>query len=140
MRRAPNRQDRRNCWRRFWQAAALKTVRRFRLENPTTLHDIMTPMTLRLAPSTLAPPLLLSTVVRAVEGMWRYSAAPREQIKKKYGFTIADAWLEHLMKSSVRFDSGGSGSFVSADGLVITIHHVGADDLQKLSDEKNNYM
>jgi hypothetical protein len=44
------------------------------------------------------------------------------------------------MKASVRFNSGGSGSFVSADGLVITNHHVGADDLQKLSDEKHNYL
>jgi hypothetical protein len=77
---------------------------------------------------------------RADEGMWLYSAPPRDQIKKKYGFDLTDAWLEHLMKSSVRFNSGGSGSFVSGDGLVITNHHVGADDLQKLSDEKHNYL
>lgn len=77
---------------------------------------------------------------RADEGMWLYSAPPKTQIKAKYGFDVTDAWLEHLMKSSVRFNSGGSGSFVSADGLVITNHHVGADDLQKLSDEKNNYL
>lgn len=82
----------------------------------------------------------LSPAVRADEGMWLYSAPPREQIKAKYGFDLTDAWLEHLMKSSVRFNSGGSGSFVSADGLVITNHHVGADDIQKLSDEKNNYL
>ncbi len=80
------------------------------------------------------------SVARADEGMWLYSAPPRDQIKKKYGFDLTDAWMEHLMKSSVRFNSGGSGSFVSGDGLVITNHHVGADDLQKLSDEKNNYL
>ena len=33
----------------------------------------------------------------------------------------------------MRFNSGGSGSFVSSDGLVLTNHHVGADALQKLS-------
>ncbi|MBI5768617.1 MAG: S46 family peptidase [Verrucomicrobia bacterium] len=84
--------------------------------------------------------LVASALLRADEGMWLYSAPPREQIKKKYGFDLTEAWLEHLMKSSVRFNSGGSGSFVSGDGLVITNHHVGADDLQKLSDEKHNYL
>lgn len=85
--------------------------------------------------------LTLSTnSAHADEGMWLYTAAPREAIKAKYGFDVTDAWLEHLMKSSVRFNSGGSGSFVSADGLVITNHHVGADDLQKLSTAENNYL
>src|SRR5205814_4582508 len=69
-----------------------------------------------------------------------YSAPPREQIKKKYGFDLTDAWLEHLMKSSVRFNSGGSGSFVSGDGLVITNHHVGLDALQKFSSTEKNYV
>ncbi len=77
---------------------------------------------------------------RADEGMWLYSAPPRHQIKAKYGFDLTDAWLEHLMKASVRFNSGGSGSFVSADGLVITNHHVAASDLQKLGDENNNLL
>jgi hypothetical protein len=92
--------------------------------------------------SGLAAIVLAATgpTVRADEGMWLYSAPPREQLKAKYGFELTDAWLEHLMKSSVRFNSGGSGSFVSADGLVITNHHVASDDLQKISDEKNNYL
>src|SRR5882757_3590145 len=84
--------------------------------------------------------LAFGTLTRAEEGMWLYSAPPREAIKAKYGFDVTDPWLEHLMKASVRFNSGGSGSFVSADGLVITNHHVGADDLQKLSDAQNNYL
>ena len=60
-------------------------------------------------------------------------------LKEKYNFDATDEWLEHVQKSSVRFNSGGSGSFVSADGLVMTNHHVGADALQKISDEGHNY-
>jgi len=40
----------------------------------------------------------------------------------------------------VRFNSGGSGSFVSANGLAITNHHVGLDTLQKISSEQHNYV
>ena len=44
-----------------------------------------------------------------------------------------DAWLEHARLASVRFNNGGSGSFVSPNGLLITNHHIAADALQKLS-------
>ena len=67
----------------------------------------------------------------ADEGMWLFNKPPRKQLKEKYGFEPTDAWLEHVQKSAVRFNSGGSGSFVSADGLVMTNHHVGADCLAK---------
>jgi len=74
------------------------------------------------------------------EGMWLFNNTPRKQLKEKYGFEPTDAWLEHVQKSSVRFNSGGSGSFVSANGLVMTNHHVGADDLQKLSTKEKDYL
>ncbi len=79
---------------------------------------------------------LAAVVVPAVygdEGMWLFNAAPRQILKDRYGFDATDEWLQHVQRSSVRFNSGGSGSFVSPDGLVMTNHHVGADALQKMS-------
>ncbi len=74
------------------------------------------------------------------EGMWLYTAPPIKQLKDKYSFEPTKEWFEHLQKSSVRFNSGGSGSFVSATGLCITNHHVGADALQKASSQQHNYL
>ncbi|MEN6333906.1 MAG: S46 family peptidase [Phycisphaerales bacterium] len=69
----------------------------------------------------------------ADEGMWLFNNPPKQLLKERYNFAPSDDWYAHLQRSSVRFNSGGSGSFVSADGLVMTNHHVGADCLQKLS-------
>jgi Peptidase S46 len=74
------------------------------------------------------------------EGMWLFNNPPLRQLKEKYQFEPAKEWLEHLQKSSVRFNSGGSGSFISANGLCITNHHVGADALQKASSEQHNLL
>lgn len=76
----------------------------------------------------------------ADEGMWLFNNPPLKQFKEKYQFEPTPQWLEHLQKSSVRFNSGGSGSFISSNGLCITNHHVGLDTLQKISSEKNNYV
>src|SRR2546421_12719973 len=78
--------------------------------------------------------------VLADEGMWLFTNPPLKQLKEKYQFEPTPQWLEHLQKASVRFNSGGSGSFISANGLCITNHHVGADALQKTSSQQHNYL
>jgi len=83
---------------------------------------------------------LLTTMASADEGMWLYNATPKDKIKTKYGFELTQQWLDHLRLSSVRFNNGGSGSFVSADGLTFTNHHVGAACVQQLSTEGHDYI
>jgi hypothetical protein len=77
---------------------------------------------------------------KADEGMWTFDNPPLAQLKEKYGFTPPPAWLDHLRMSSVRFNDGGSGSFVSARGLVLTNHHVAFGQLQKVSTPQKNYV
>jgi len=107
-------------------------------------------MTRRRPPAFLAELVLALTAVvaalaaRADEGMWLFSHPPLERIHRDHaaalgGVKLSPEWLGHLQQSSVRFNSGGSGSFVSPDGLVLTNHHVGADALQKLGDADHNY-
>jgi hypothetical protein len=83
---------------------------------------------------------LSTTFVFADEGMWLFNAFPKDRVEKQYGFLPTQPWLDHLRLSSVRFNNGGSGSFVSANGLAFTNHHVGADCIEKLSSSGSNYM
>ncbi|MFO1062729.1 MAG: S46 family peptidase [Pirellulales bacterium] len=75
---------------------------------------------------------------RADEGMWLFNALPKKQLSERHRFNATDDWAKHLMLSSVRFNSGGSASFISSNGLVLTNHHVASDTLYKLSTKERN--
>ncbi len=84
--------------------------------------------------------MLLAGPLAADEGMWTLDNMPLKQLKEKYGFEPTPTWLEHIRLASVRVGDGGSGSFVSPDGLVLTNHHVALGQLQKVSTPQKNYV
>ena len=84
--------------------------------------------------------LLSATVAPADEGMWPYNHLPLDQLRENYGFEADAAFFENLQLASVRFNNGGSGSFVSPRGLAMTNHHVASDCIKKLSSETKDYM
>ena len=75
----------------------------------------------------------------ADEGMWTFDNPPRKIWKERYNFEPTDAWLEHVRLASIRLNDGGSGSFVSPNGLLMTNQHVASGQLQKLSTSDHNY-
>ncbi len=82
--------------------------------------------------------LSLAGLAVADEGMWLFNHPPTQKIKAKYNFTLTPQWLDHTRLSSVRFNNGGSGSFVSADGLTFTNHHVAQTCLYGLSTKERD--
>src|SRR5690349_23103297 len=84
--------------------------------------------------------LSLAGITAADEGMWLFNVPPTAQLKSKYGFDLTKAWLQHTQLSSVRFNNGGSGSFVSPDGLTFTNHHVGSECIMQLSTGGKDYL
>jgi peptidase S46-like protein len=90
----------------------------------------------------LIPVLLLATAAftSAEEGMWTFDNPPLKELAEKYNFHPTQDWLDHLRLSSVRLNDGGSGSFVSPNGLLLTNHHVARVQLQKNSTAEHDYL
>ncbi len=101
-------------------------------------------MFMRKSPSLLLLTAALLTAaapaIHAEEGMWTFDNPPLKQLAAKYNFHPSQAWLDHLRLSSVRLNDGGSGSFVSPNGLLLTNHHVARGQLQKNSTAEHDYI
>lgn len=82
---------------------------------------------------------ILPAVASADEGMWTFDNPPSALLQERYGFAVTPQWLERLQLSCVRI-GGGSGSFVSPDGLVLTNAHVAQGQQQKLSTTESDYV
>ncbi|HEY7516552.1 MAG TPA: S46 family peptidase, partial [Vicinamibacteria bacterium] len=83
---------------------------------------------------------ILALPAAADEGMWTFDAPPLQRLREAYGFVPTREWLDSVRLASVRFNDGGSGSFVSKDGLMITNHHVGLGCIQNISDPEHDYV
>ena len=83
---------------------------------------------------------VISSAAFADEGMWTFDNPPSKLLQERYHFTPSQQWLDHVRLSSVRLNDGGSGSFVSPNGLLLTNHHVARGQLQKNSTPEHDYI
>ncbi|HEY2469564.1 MAG TPA: S46 family peptidase [Terracidiphilus sp.] len=84
--------------------------------------------------------MIAAPAIHSEEGMWTFDNPPLKQLASRYNFHPSQAWLDHLRLSSIRLNDGGSGSFVSPDGLLLTNHHVARGQLQKNSTAEHDYL
>jgi len=78
----------------------------------------------------LAFSVCAAVALSADEGMWRIDQLPLDVIAKKYGVRLTPADLARLQSAPVRLlagDGAGTGTFASANGLILTNHHVALD-------------
>ena len=82
--------------------------------------------------------VLCCGLLSADEGMWTLDNPPNRLMEDRYGFKVDEEWLQHAQLASLRMGTGGSGSFVSSEGLVLTNHHIVVNNLQELSSPKED--
>jgi hypothetical protein len=101
-------------------------------------------MAARLAPiaslASVASLALLPAVATADEGMWPFDQVPVQRIAQEHHVELKPEWLDHVRLASVRLNVGGSGSFVSPHGLVLTNHHVAGDCIAKIASPSRDFM
>src|SRR5215831_9511555 len=91
-----------------------------------------------MAPRSILFFTVLALPLAADEGMWLFNNFPKDRVKEKYNFEVTAAFLDRLRLSSVRI-GGGSGSFVSPNGLIFTDHHIASDCISKVSSAQRDY-
>lgn len=79
-------------------------------------------------------------VTSADEGLWTFDNLPLQTMLQRYHAAPNAEWIRKVQLASLRFNDGGSGSFVSANGLVLTNHHVALGQLQKVSTSTQDYV
>ena len=94
----------------------------------------------RLLAQLLLTAMLLPGSTRADEGMYLFTDPPRKLLEQRHKMKLTDAWLDRVRGAAVRFGWGGSGAFVSPQGLLLTNHHVGRGCIRRLSSPEHDYI
>ena len=81
---------------------------------------------------------LASDPARADEGMWTIHDFPSGAVAERYGASIGPEWLARVQRATVRLDGGCTGSFSSANGLVLTNNHCVWGCIRNLSTDEEN--
>ncbi len=87
--------------------------------------------------------LIALALCQADEGMWTLDNLPTAKIQDEYGIELDSDWARNMQLSAVRIRSGrsgGSGSFVSENGLVLTNHHVASGAIHNVSSKDHDYI
>ncbi len=71
--------------------------------------------------------------------MWTFENPPKEWLKTTYGMNVQDEWFDAVRKSSLRFATWCSASFISENGLIMTNHHCSRDVVAALQKEGENF-
>lgn len=88
----------------------------------------------------IAGGLVLANPSLAAEGMWTLDNLPYADLEKNYKFKPTQEWIQKSMRSAVRLAGGCSGSFVSAEGLVLTNHHCVISCVEDLSSTEQDFV
>lgn len=72
--------------------------------------------------------------------MWTFDSVPVNTFEERYNFKPSQDWLDDVQKSALQFGGGCSGAFVSADGLIMTNHHCGRNQLYTVQEEGENLL
>ncbi|MBC7885981.1 MAG: S46 family peptidase [Saprospiraceae bacterium] len=71
--------------------------------------------------------------------MWTFENPPKDWLKSTYNMDVKDEWFDFVRKSSLRFASWCSASFISENGLIMTNHHCSRDVVGALQKEGENF-
>lgn len=71
--------------------------------------------------------------------MWTFENPPKEWVKSTYGMDVKDEWFDFVRKSSLRFATWCSASFISENGLIMTNHHCSRDVVTALQKDGENF-